>query len=145
MDIGKVREAALAHYEGLTEDQKQAAQEFFEAMDTDKSGSISIDEFMDFLSHAGFQIDNHDWLFAELDKDDNGTLDFKELVTFHYIVSREEYKELLNSRPSTDEPRRKGQRRDWGEFFARYNKLQGAYQFGQSLGALAVAVGCHIV
>lgn len=107
MDVEKVREAALAHYKGLTEDQKQAAREFFEAMDTDKSGNISIDEFMDFLSHAGFQSDNRNWLFEELDKDDNGTLDFKELLTFFYIISCDKYKDLLNSRPSTAEPPRK--------------------------------------
>ncbi|KAI6693717.1 hypothetical protein NL676_021427 [Syzygium grande] len=104
MDIEKVPEAASAHYVGLTEDRKQTAQRFFEAMDKDKSGNVSIDEFMAFLSHAGYQSDNHYWLFAELDQYDNGTLNFKELVTFFYILSRDEYKNLSNSQPSIDVP-----------------------------------------
>ncbi|KAL3726835.1 hypothetical protein ACJRO7_031695 [Eucalyptus globulus] len=74
-------------------------------MDADRSGSISIAEFMTFLTFAGFQSENLGWLFEELDKDNNGTLDFEEVLTFFYILSREEYREILNCRASTDAPR----------------------------------------
>ncbi|KAF7850067.1 hypothetical protein BT93_L5898 [Corymbia citriodora subsp. variegata] len=142
IDIEKVRVAASAHYKELPEDQKQAAERFFEAMDTDKSGNISIDEFVTFLSLFGFQGDNHEWLFAKLDKDDNGTLDFHELVTFFYILSRDEYKHLVDCKPSADVPRRKlrfGLRRrgannqKWNrsEVAQLYKKLQGTYKLGK--------------
>ncbi|KAI6693724.1 hypothetical protein NL676_021434 [Syzygium grande] len=88
MDKEKVREAVLAHYEGLAEDKKQMARRLFKAMDTDKSGNASIDEFIAFCSYIALQSDNHYWLFAQL-----------ELVTFFYILSHDEYKNLLNSQP----------------------------------------------
>ncbi|KAK3417177.1 hypothetical protein EUGRSUZ_H02912 [Eucalyptus grandis] len=139
IDMEKVRDAASVHYKGLSQDQKQAAERFFEAMDTDKSGNISIDEFVTFMGLFGFQSDNHDWLFAKLDKDENGTLDFNELVTFFYILSRDEYKHLVDSRPSTDTPRRKVRfglrtrvpnKQKWNknEVAQLYKKLQGAYK-----------------
>ncbi|KAI6693723.1 hypothetical protein NL676_021433 [Syzygium grande] len=89
MDIAKVREAASAHYEGLVEDQKQMAQSYFAHMDTNRSGNISIDEFVTYLSTVGSQSNYHYWLFAQLDKDNNSTLNFKELVTFFYMLNRE--------------------------------------------------------
>ncbi|KAF7850065.1 hypothetical protein BT93_L5896 [Corymbia citriodora subsp. variegata] len=152
--IEKVHEAASAHYEDLTEDQKQAARSFFEAMDKDKSNNISIDEFMDFLSLAGFQTDNHDWLFEELDKDNNGTLNFKELVTFFYVLSHDdEYKHLLNCRPSADQPIPKaknvrqttgandqGQGRNMGDFSGMYNKLKGVYKLGERMNENACSI-----
>lgn len=105
MDIGRISEAALAFYRDSTEDQKQAAQRFFLAMDADNSGNVSIDEFMTFLTFAGFQSENFRWLFRELDKDHDGTLDFQELLTFFYILSRDEYRDQLKSRASTVIPR----------------------------------------
>lgn len=117
MDIEKVPKAASAHYVGVTEAWKQTAQRFFEAMDKDKSGNVSIDEFMALLRHAGFKSDNHYWLFAELDQDDNGTLNFKELVTCFYILSRDEYKNLSNSQPSIDVPR-------WKVIVMVYTKIE---------------------
>ncbi|XP_056165872.1 uncharacterized protein LOC115667028 [Syzygium oleosum] len=147
IDIEKVREAASAHYGDLTDDEKQAARKFFEAMDTDKSNNISIGEFRIFLSQAKIQTDNCNWLFEELDKDKDGTLDFQELVTFFYVLTRDEYKHLLNYRPSTDVPGRKeesnrtkigsqkvggangqGPKLDKGFLSGVYDKLKRAYK-----------------
>ncbi|KAF7850061.1 hypothetical protein BT93_L5893 [Corymbia citriodora subsp. variegata] len=98
------REAASDCLQNLTEEQKEAAKTFFENMDEDGDGSISVDEFTAFLSHAGFQNVNPDELFKDLDKDKNGTLNFEELVTFFYNLSRNENKQLLTGRPSSEVP-----------------------------------------
>ncbi|KAL3726826.1 hypothetical protein ACJRO7_031688 [Eucalyptus globulus] len=102
IDIEKDREAASAHFEDLTEDQKQAARSLFDTMDKDKNRKISIHEFRTFLSDAGLRTVNPDGLFAELDNNASETLSFEELVTFFYVLSRDEYKHLLKRRPSTD-------------------------------------------
>ncbi|KAI6693716.1 hypothetical protein NL676_021426 [Syzygium grande] len=139
MDIGRISEAALAFYRGSTEDQKQATQRFFPAMDADSSGNVSIDEFLTFLTFAGFQSENFRWLFRELDKDHDGTLDFHELLTFFYILSRNEYRDQLKSRASTDVPQtqegtvaRRGCT-DWNEVANLLNALQTAFNVGQTI------------
>ncbi|KAI6693726.1 hypothetical protein NL676_021436 [Syzygium grande] len=139
MNIGRNSEAALAFYRGSTEDQKQAAQRFFLAMDADNSDNISIDEFTTFLTLAGFQSENFRWLFRELDKDRDGTLDFQELLTFFYILSRDEYRDQLKSRASTDVSQtqegtvaRRG-RTDWNEVSNLLNALQIAFNVGQTI------------
>ncbi|KAF7850064.1 hypothetical protein BT93_L5895 [Corymbia citriodora subsp. variegata] len=144
IDIEKVREAASAHYDDLTEEQKKAAWSFFQTMDKDKSGNVSVDEFTAFLNLAGFQNVNPDKLFAELDKDNNGTLSFKELVTFFYVLSRDEYKHLLTW-PSSEVPGPKAksgrgmvggakdQWRRWSttDLKGLYNKFKGVYRLGE--------------
>ncbi|KAL3726824.1 hypothetical protein ACJRO7_031686 [Eucalyptus globulus] len=151
IDIEKVREAASAHFDDLTEDQKQAAKSFFETMDKDKSGNISVEEFMTFLSHAGLEDVDTDNLFAELDKDNNGTLSFKELVIFFYVLSRDEYKHLLKRRLVLMYPERIGRRtaggandegRRWttGDFLGLYRKLKGVYKLEEWVNENACSI-----
>ncbi|KAF7850062.1 hypothetical protein BT93_L5894 [Corymbia citriodora subsp. variegata] len=102
--IKKVQEDASDYFLNLMEEEKKAAETFFETMDEDGDGSISVDEFTDFLTHEGFQNVNPNKLFAQLDKDNNNTLNFNELVTFFYVVSRNEYKHLLTGSPSSEVP-----------------------------------------
>ncbi|KAL3726829.1 hypothetical protein ACJRO7_031691 [Eucalyptus globulus] len=102
IDVEKVREAASAHFKDLTEDQKKAARRLFDTMDKDENGDISLDEFKTFLSDTGLQTVNPDDVFAELDKDASETLSFEELVTFFYVLSRNEYKDRWKRQPSTD-------------------------------------------
>ncbi|XP_039172277.1 uncharacterized protein LOC104414416 isoform X10 [Eucalyptus grandis] len=102
IDIAELREAASAHYDGLTDDQKEEATRLFNNMDKNEDGDISIDEFKTFLSVAGLQAFNPDNLFAKLDKDGSKSLSFEELKTFSYVLSHDEYKHLLIDKPSTD-------------------------------------------
>ncbi|KAK3417174.1 hypothetical protein EUGRSUZ_H02910 [Eucalyptus grandis] len=140
IDIEKVREAAAAHFEDLTADQKEAARSLFDTMNKDKNDKISIHEFRTFLSDAGLRTVNPDDLFAELDKDDNKNLSFEELVTFFYVLSRDEYKHLLKRRPSTDvrgqqartgrgtEGEANDEGRKWTKILPQlYDKFKGTY------------------
>ncbi|KAK3417168.1 hypothetical protein EUGRSUZ_H02908 [Eucalyptus grandis] len=102
IDIAELREAASAHYDGLTDDQKEEATRLFNNMDKNEDGDISIDEFKTFLSVAGLHNVNPDNLFAKLDKDGSKSLSFEELKTFSYVLCHDEYKHLLIDKPSTD-------------------------------------------
>ncbi|RVW90122.1 hypothetical protein CK203_035910 [Vitis vinifera] len=45
----EIREAALAYYEAGTQEQKQLAWAFFQTLDVDGDGTVSIQEFVNFL------------------------------------------------------------------------------------------------
>lgn len=102
----KVLKDAWTCYESMKEEQKQEAERLFAAMDADKSGGISIDEFTAFLRFAGYQSEDLDWLFKILDADKNGDLDFKELLTFVYMLGNKKCRKILKSRASNDAARR---------------------------------------
>ncbi|KAK3417176.1 hypothetical protein EUGRSUZ_H02911 [Eucalyptus grandis] len=143
----RVHVNALFYYQGLTTKKKQEVEIFFAAMDADRSGSISIAEFMTFLTFAGLQSENLGWLFEELDKDNNGTLDFEEVLTFFYILSREEYREILNCRASTDAPR--GQPKPGGRNLVKtldqFNKVLEVFKAVGDVVQLGASLGCTIV
>lgn len=99
MDIRRVRADAYVYYDGLTDDKKRAVEGFFQELDADESGDISIGEFKYFLRRAGFQSEDLTWLFEELDENNDGALDFQALLTFFYMLGQEEFRELMNAPP----------------------------------------------
>lgn len=99
MDIRRVRADAYVYYDGLTDDKKRAVEGFFQELDADESGDISIGEFKCFLRRAGFQSEDLTWLFEELDENNDGALDFQALLTFFYMLGQEEFRELMNAPP----------------------------------------------
>ncbi|KAL3726827.1 hypothetical protein ACJRO7_031689 [Eucalyptus globulus] len=145
IDITKVREAASAHYNGLTDDQKEEATRLFNTMDKNEDGDISVDEFKNFLSVAGLHTVNPDGLFAKLDKDGSKSLSFEELTTFFYVLSHDEYKHILERRPSTIAPGQearialgtaqgandKGRKWNISYLSGLYNKFKGEYKLGE--------------
>ncbi|KAL3726833.1 hypothetical protein ACJRO7_031693 [Eucalyptus globulus] len=96
-------------------------------MDKDENGNISLDEFKTFLNDAGLQTVNPDDVFAEVDKDASETLSFEELVTFFYVLSRDEYKDRCKRKPSTDVH---GQEKT-SDLSGLYDKFKGVYKLGE--------------
>ncbi|KAL5712337.1 hypothetical protein ACHQM5_014523 [Ranunculus cassubicifolius] len=79
----ETREVALAYYTNSTEEVKIAAKGFFNNIDKDKDGKISVEEFVEFLKEKFPMLKLK---FADLDKDGNGFLDFEEFIVFYYIA-----------------------------------------------------------
>lgn len=93
--MDEIRREAMNEYKQRTKEQKQQAWDFFKAMDSDGNGSISIHKFVAFLRQNGLYNDNFYGLFAELDKDHNGTLDYEELIALFFIFNRSKYRDLF--------------------------------------------------
>ncbi|OMO95248.1 Calcium-binding EF-hand, partial [Corchorus capsularis] len=82
----EVRETAMTYYAKLPQSHKDEATNFFESLDSDGDGKINVEEFMAWVKKRGFKsITRSERLFKELDKDENGTLDFNEVVTLFYL------------------------------------------------------------
>ncbi|KAK9931274.1 hypothetical protein M0R45_018558 [Rubus argutus] len=83
----EIREAALASYHNLPEDQKKLALAKFKEIDSDGSGTINMKEFK---KSMGSSFDNDSNImkrgFKELDKNGDSKLDFKEYITLYYLV-----------------------------------------------------------
>ncbi|OMO95400.1 Calcium-binding EF-hand [Corchorus olitorius] len=78
----EVRETAMTYYANLPQSHKDEATNFFESLDSDGDGKINVEEFMAWVKKRGFKsITRSERLFKELDKDENGTLDFDELFS----------------------------------------------------------------
>ncbi|BFG38601.1 hypothetical protein CerSpe_248750 [Prunus speciosa] len=84
----ETREAALACFDNLSEEQKDKAWEHFEAMDLDGDGTITLIEYQQFYHGSSYMIP-----FQELDTNRDGELNFQEFKTLFYLS--------LNSRGTT--------------------------------------------
>ncbi|RVW99451.1 hypothetical protein CK203_038426 [Vitis vinifera] len=82
----EIREAALAYYEAGTQEQRQLARAFFQTLDVDGDGIVSVQEFVDFLRGRGYRLLDNPSFFQALDRDGNGCLDFYEVLTLYYII-----------------------------------------------------------
>ncbi|CBI23727.3 hypothetical protein VitviT2T_006818 [Vitis vinifera] len=82
----EIREAALAYYEAGTQEQKQLAWAFFQTLDVDGDGTVSVQEFVNFLRGRGYRLFDNPNFYRALDRDGNGCLDFHEVLTFFYII-----------------------------------------------------------
>ncbi|OMO95259.1 Calcium-binding EF-hand [Corchorus capsularis] len=82
----EVRETAITYYEHLSQSQKDEATKFFESLDSDGDGKINEEEFIAWGNKRGFKsITWSERLFKELNKDENGSLDFDEVLTLFYL------------------------------------------------------------
>ncbi|BFG14241.1 hypothetical protein CerSpe_005150 [Prunus speciosa] len=80
--------AAWAYYNRGNYDTHCKAYDFFRSMDTDGDYRISFAEFNDFVQQSGYNwiLHNDPNLFARLDRNRDGHLDFWEVLTFYYII-----------------------------------------------------------
>ncbi|KAH7857229.1 hypothetical protein Vadar_010378 [Vaccinium darrowii] len=78
-------EVAMAYYAKLPDDQKQLVVSFYKRLDANGDGKVSIQEYSDFVKEIGLSRFLTPNMFKLLDKDDDGTLDFEECVTFFYM------------------------------------------------------------
>lgn len=84
--MDKIRNIVLAHYDAGSSKTKELAHKFFDYMDTDNSGEVDIDEFMEFMEEEGHHRMASDRFFDVLDRDGDGALDFEEVMTLYYIL-----------------------------------------------------------
>ncbi|KAE9453014.1 hypothetical protein C3L33_15110, partial [Rhododendron williamsianum] len=83
----EMRAAAMAYYANMSEDQQKKLLKFYKSLDTNGDGKVSIHEYLDFLVRKGLTQHVPPDLFKLLDKDNGGTLDFEESVTFFYMFA----------------------------------------------------------
>ncbi|XP_061995248.1 uncharacterized protein LOC133713148 [Rosa rugosa] len=83
-DIKEIRDAALAYYHNLSEKQKHEVYTFFQEIDTDGDGTITMEEFEQLFE--GSYGDHVNRTFQDLDKNGDGSLDFEESVTLYYSL-----------------------------------------------------------
>ena len=82
----EIRRAAGAYYKHLPENNKELAKKTFAAMDKNGDGQISVHEYVDYLWENNATDFIHQSIFIALDKDGNGSLDFKETIVLYYIM-----------------------------------------------------------
>ncbi|PIA49598.1 hypothetical protein AQUCO_01300408v1 [Aquilegia coerulea] len=82
--MDEIREVALAYYANSSDDTKEVAKNFFNSMDIDGDGKISMNEFEEYVKKKWRRFKPE--LFAELDKDGDGFLDFEEVIVFYYMA-----------------------------------------------------------
>jgi hypothetical protein len=70
------------------EEKRAAAQQAFQMYDTDRSGTIDMNEFASALGYLGLQISREDAgaIFCIIDSDGNGTLSMTEFIE-HYVAN----------------------------------------------------------
>ncbi|KAG6737472.1 hypothetical protein POTOM_058996 [Populus tomentosa] len=81
----EIRRAAEAYYENLSDEKKRNARFSFNEMDKNGDGKINLDEYAEYLKKDNTVL-THPSLFTALDKDGNGSLDFKETIVLYYIM-----------------------------------------------------------
>ncbi|KAJ6854795.1 hypothetical protein NC651_039680 [Populus alba x Populus x berolinensis] len=82
----QIRRAAVAYYEHLPARNKKLARKTFKAMDKNGDGKISLLEYVNYLKKNKATDFIHPSIFTALDKDGNGSLDFKEAIVLYYIM-----------------------------------------------------------
>ncbi|KAJ4972400.1 hypothetical protein NE237_005499 [Protea cynaroides] len=137
-----IREAALAFYEAGPSEVKQLADTVFRSMDVNGDGWISIDEFQGFLMKNGYSCYNPK-LFFEIDRDQNGFLDFGEFIVFFYIT------QARNPQPQVGQQRqliyKDGQDKDFHKFLEKLAHLASIGSLGVGIVGLATSPACSIM
>uniref|UniRef100_A0A7N0U9N5 EF-hand domain-containing protein n=1 Tax=Kalanchoe fedtschenkoi TaxID=63787 RepID=A0A7N0U9N5_KALFE len=85
----EIRAEALEYYNNSSTQVKDLAIKFFNHMDSDGDSTISVAEFAAFIKGNGFlsrRLPNDQDLFASMDRNGNGNLDFNEFITFFFVA-----------------------------------------------------------
>ncbi|KAI8566568.1 hypothetical protein RHMOL_Rhmol02G0050500 [Rhododendron molle] len=77
---------AKLYYEKSSLDIQTAALDFFESLDNNNDGKVSLHEFLGFMRDKGHVKMGSSQFFNKLDDDNNGTLEFMEIMALYYII-----------------------------------------------------------
>ncbi|KAF7150274.1 hypothetical protein RHSIM_Rhsim02G0044800 [Rhododendron simsii] len=77
---------ARLYYNKSSVDIKRAAYEFFLSLDINNDGKVCLHGFLGFMRDKGQVKMGSSQFFKELDKDNNGTLEFMEVMALYYII-----------------------------------------------------------
>ncbi|KAH7858477.1 hypothetical protein Vadar_024256 [Vaccinium darrowii] len=77
---------AELYYDISSSEVKKAAREFFEALDDNKDGKVSVQEFLSFMGQQGHTKMCNPHFFNQIDRRGNGLLGFKEVMAVYYII-----------------------------------------------------------
>ncbi|KAH7521321.1 hypothetical protein FEM48_Zijuj07G0020600 [Ziziphus jujuba var. spinosa] len=58
-------------------------------MDLNGDGSVNLSEYLEILRKKGYKFCNNPYFFMELDRDEDGNLDFKEFLSLYYLIKIE--------------------------------------------------------
>ncbi|KAB1219313.1 hypothetical protein CJ030_MR3G001204 [Morella rubra] len=81
----ELHEISAAYYNNATSEVQQLAWQFFRSMDKDNDGQVNFLDFFQFFRQRGYKHIGHD-VFAALDANGDGSLEFKEVLTLYYIM-----------------------------------------------------------
>ncbi|KAK6914168.1 EF-hand domain [Dillenia turbinata] len=81
-----LRKIATTYYNKGSEHVKQLVKEFFNSMDINGDGQISLHEFLSFMKEEGYSQMSNPFFFKVLDKDGNNILDFDEVLMLYYVM-----------------------------------------------------------
>ncbi|POO02138.1 Parvalbumin [Trema orientale] len=96
----EIRETALAYYANLSDKRKKKAKSLFNKMDSNGDGRVTLSEYENNFKKLGLSCDiprnsslfkeifqeKKMSFFKELDKDEDGTLDFEDFITLYYLL-----------------------------------------------------------
>ncbi|KAG5224153.1 calcium-dependent protein [Salix suchowensis] len=82
----EIRRAAMAYFEYLPVEDKKRARYIFDSMDENGDGQINLDEYVEYLNKNNKTVLTHPSMFRALDKNNNGSLDFEEVIVLYYIT-----------------------------------------------------------
>ncbi|KAF7150015.1 hypothetical protein RHSIM_Rhsim02G0047400 [Rhododendron simsii] len=79
-------QTARLYYNKSSPGIKEAAHKFFNSLDNDNDGKVSLHEFLGFMQQEGHTKMSNRHFFEELDKDGSGTLEFMEVMALYYVI-----------------------------------------------------------
>lgn len=83
INMKEIREVAKAYYNGAEEEEKKIAQQFFQKLDENGDGKVSLESFKR-KADPSFPYTEHN--FRVLDENGDGTLDFEEVLALYYMT-----------------------------------------------------------
>ncbi|KAH6770277.1 hypothetical protein C2S52_015080 [Perilla frutescens var. hirtella] len=79
--MDQIREVARAYYNGADEEERNLARKLFQTLDEDGDGKVTLHEYKKRVNP--FFSNEH--IFRQLDENDDGTLDFDEVLALYYM------------------------------------------------------------
>ncbi|XP_022760905.1 uncharacterized protein LOC111307150 [Durio zibethinus] len=82
----ELHEIANAYFEVASRDIKEEARKFFNKLDSNMDGKVSLHEYLGFMRQEKYQNLRSSDLFKQLCRGKSETLEFMDVVTLYYII-----------------------------------------------------------